>query len=129
MAYLMVAAKQYEDPELAGCYNVGPDEKGCYITGNLVDLFCRCLNRTGFYQATWKNVAEANAPHEANFLRLDCTKLKNTFGWHPVWKLETAMEKIVEWTELYLKKDKETSDVIFCMDRQIEEYCGKMEHE
>lgn len=152
MSYLMVAAKQYENPDLAGCYNVGPDEEGCYTTGNLVDLFCRCWNESEFskmdfekaedtvdatvmsqkrkgYQATWKNVAEANAPHEANFLRLDCTKLKNTFGWHPVWKLETAMEKIVEWTELFLKKDCGNDDVTSCMDRQIEEYCGKIEHE
>ena len=140
MAYLMVAAKQYEEPDYAGCYNVGPDEEGCYTTGNLVDLFCRCWNQISMsgtnsgqvsrenngYQATWKNVAEANAPHEANFLRLDCTKLKNTFGWHPVWKLETAMEKIVEWSDLYLKKDRDCEAVLACMDRQIKEYSEEL---
>ncbi len=38
-AYLMIAAKQYENSDLAGYYNVGPDETDCFKTGALVDLF------------------------------------------------------------------------------------------
>ena len=38
-AYLMIAAKQYEDGKYAGYYNVGPDDVDCFTTGNLVDLF------------------------------------------------------------------------------------------
>ena len=40
-------------------------------------------------------------PHEANFLKLDCSKLKSTFGWKPRWNLDTAMEKVVEWSKCY----------------------------
>ena len=47
--------------------------------------------------AAWKNVSEANAPHEANFLKLDCSKSKTVLGWYPQWEIRDAMEKIVEW--------------------------------
>ena len=75
-AYLMIAQKQYEDGSYAGWYNVGPDECDCVTTGELVDLFCN----TWGDGAKWINQAEANAPHEANFLKLDCSKIKRTFG-------------------------------------------------
>ena len=36
----MIAKAQYEDKKYAGFYNVGPDEKDCVTTGDLVDIFC-----------------------------------------------------------------------------------------
>ena len=36
-----------------------------------------------------------NAPHEANFLKLDCSKLKSTFGWKPRWHMAECMQKTV----------------------------------
>lgn len=125
MAYLMVAAKQYENPDYAGNYNVGPDDEGCYTTGNLVDLFCEVWNKNyqdsnKEFQASWKNCAEENAPHEANFLKLDCTKLKTTFGWHPVWNLEKTMNAIVEWGKIYWCEE---GSISVCMGKQIKEFC------
>lgn len=114
MAYLMVAAKQYEDIALASNYNVGPDDEDCYTTGAIVDLFCDTWNKMGGSIA-WKNVSEVNAPHEANYLKLDCTKLKKTFDWEPSWKLEEAMKKIVEWTIAYNNGD----DINQVMESQI----------
>ena len=114
MAYLMVAASQYEDITLADSYNIGPNDEGCYTTGNIVDLFCKAWGEG----VSWKNVSEAYAPHEANFLKLDCTKIKNTFNWQPVWTLEQAMDKIVEWTRVYL----EGKDINAVMEKQINEY-------
>lgn len=49
------------------------------------------------------NKAEANAPHEANFLKLDCSKIKRVFGWKPRWGVEEAVEKTVEWSKVYLE--------------------------
>ena len=57
-------------------------------------------------------------PHEANYLKLDCSRLKTVFGWRPVWNLETAMEKIVEWTMAYRDK----KDLYEHMCTQIEEF-------
>lgn len=40
-------------------------------------------------------------PHEANFLKLDCSKIKRVFGWRPRWGVEEAIEKTVEWSKIY----------------------------
>ena len=116
-AYLMIAQKQYEDKKFAGWYNVGPDECDCVTTGELVDLFCR----TWGDDARWINQAEANAPHEANFLKLDCSKIKRVFSWKPVWHIEQAIEKTVEWSRVWLAG----GDIPAEMDRQIAEYIGE----
>ena len=96
--YLTIAQKQYEDKKYAGFYNVGPDDCDCVTTGELVDLFCR--NWGG--DAAWENQAEANAPHEANFLKLDCSKIKATFGWKPRWHIEECMEMTVRFSKVWL---------------------------
>jgi len=115
--YLMLAARQYETPDLAGSYNVGPDETDCYTTGEIVTLFCEKWNQATGQEVSWKNEYDGG-PHEANFLKLDCSKLKSVFGWKPVWNVEKAMEKIVEWTVGYRDGD----DIAELMGRQIEAF-------
>lgn len=112
-AYLMIAQAQYENSNLAGCYNVGPDECDCVRTGSLVNLFCE---KWGDGQA-WIDQSE-NGPHEANFLKLDCSKLKATFGWTPKWHIETAVVKTVEWARTYVKNQ----DVESIIKSQIQEF-------
>lgn len=113
--YLLIAKKQYEDKSLAGYYNVGPDDCDCVSTGDLVDMFCDAWQNG----ITWKNVS-VGGPHEANFLKLDCSKIKRTFGWKPRWHIAEAIDKIVEWTKVYL----DGKDVNEIMDKQIEEFLG-----
>lgn len=113
-AYLMIAQKQYENPALAGYYNVGPDDCDCITTGNLVDLFCRCWGGN----ARWENRAEANAPHEANFLKLDCSKLKTTFGWMPRWHIDECMGKTVAFSKVWLSGGNVPAE----MEREIHEF-------
>lgn len=111
-AYLLIVQKQWENREYAGWYNVGPDECDCLTTGKLVALFCE----------KWGNIAWINkwdgGPHEAGFLKLDCSKLKSVLNWKPRWHIDEAIEKTVEWTKVYL----EQGDIPSIMDRQIEEY-------
>lgn len=121
-AYLMIAKRQYEDLSLAGSYNVGPDDADCLTTGELVQLFCDKWNgaeQTG-RRASWRNESDGG-PHEANFLKLDCSLIKNTFGWKPRWHVQTAMEKIVEWTSAYF----DGKDISEVMNRQIAEFLSK----
>ncbi len=114
-AYLMIAAMQYKDIKYSGWYNVGPDDRDCFQTRALVELF---VNKWG---DGLKFVEKYDGgPHEANFLKLDCSKLKSVFGWKPRWNLETAVEKVVEWSKCWL----ENKDIGVCMDRQIEEFIG-----
>ena len=114
MAYLMIAQRQYEDPSLAGWYNVGPDDCDCVTTGELTDLFCQVWGDG----MTWENRSESNAPHEANFLKLDCSKIKAAFGWKPRWHMQDAIEKTVEWTKVWLSG----GDVPGIMDAQIKTF-------
>lgn len=116
-AYLMIAQAQYENAAYAGSYNVGPDDTDCLTTGDLVTLFCRKWNQSTGSSIQWINQYDGG-PHEANFLKLDCSKLKSTLNWKPVWNVETAMEKIVEWSKIYF----ENGDAAGCMQKQIKEF-------
>lgn len=118
-AYLMIAQEQYKDKTYAGFYNVGPDECDCVTTGELVDLFCR----TWGPEARWENQADANAPHEANFLKLDCSKLKAVFGWRPRWHIEECMAMTCRFEKLRMSG----GDVASEMDDEIRRFLGQPE--
>lgn len=115
--YLMLAARQAEDMALAGSYNVGPDETDCFSTGKLVTLFCEKWQQVTGQKISWKNEYDGG-PHEANFLKLDCSRLKSTFGWAPVWNVEKAMEMIVEWSVAW----RDGRPVAQVMERQLQEF-------
>ena len=116
-AYLLIARRQWESPLLAGAYNVGPDEGDCVATGELVELFAQAWGK-GF---SWINAAEnPDAPHEANFLKLDSSKLKTALDWQPRWHIDDAIGRTVEWSRAYLAGE----DVRAVMSRQIESYLG-----
>ena len=109
-AYLMVAKAQLEDLKCEGYYTVGPDDRDCVTTGTLVDMFCEAWGEG----LTWINKHDGG-PHEANFLKLDCSKLKSTFGWHPQYSVKEAIELTCEWCKVYEKG----GDVVAVMDKQI----------
>ena len=114
-AYLLIVSKQYEDEKYSGYYNVGPDDRDCFMTGKLVDSFVKHWGDN----IKWINRYDGG-PHEANFLKLDCSKIKTTFGWLPHWDLDTAIAKVVEWTKCW----NSGGDVRKCMDTQIEDFLG-----
>lgn len=113
MTYLMIAKEQYVDGKYQGYYNVGPDEADCVTTGRLADLFVEQWGEG----IRWVNKYDGG-PHEANFLKLDCSKLKAVFGWKPRWSVSEAMNKTVEWTKVYFAG----GSVPEVMDRQILEF-------
>ena len=113
-AYLMIVQKQYEDSKYAGCYNVGPDDRDCITTGQLVEMFCNYYGDG----LVWEDCSEEGAVHEADLLRLDCSRIKSVFGWRPQWNIEETVAKTVEWTKTYLEK----GDVVQVMDSQIDDH-------
>ncbi len=110
MAYLMIAQRQAEDSSLSGYYNVGPKDDGCITTGQLVDLFCEKWGNN----LRWESRV-TGGPHEAKFLKLDCSKIQSAFSWSPRLSIEEAVEKTVEWTKCYI----EGKDIGKCMENQI----------
>ena len=117
MAYLMIAMKQYKNPSLAGCYNVGPEEKDCVTTGYLTDSFCNSWKEQTGKEVRWINRHDGG-PHEAGFLKLDCSKIKSVFGWKSHWSIDETLEKTIE---VYLSCYNH-DDIEKCVKRQIEEY-------
>ena len=111
-AYLMIAKAQYENGAMAGYYNVGPDDKDCVTTGTLVDMVCEAWGEG----LTWINKSDGG-PHEANFLKLDCSKLKSAFGWKPQYGVKEAIELTAEWYKVYAAG----GNVEAVMDKQIAE--------
>ena len=115
--YLMIAQKQYEDRNYQGYYNIGPDDCDCVTTGKLVDLFCEKWEE----DASWMAQENIAAPHEANYLKLDCSKVKATFGWNPRWHIEKSVDEVCSFSKVYLRG----GDVSIEMDREIKEYVGE----
>lgn len=111
--YLLIAKMQYEDISYQGYYNVGPDDCDCVTTGALVDLFCSQWGDG----MSWKN-QDDGGPHEANFLKLDCSKIKNIFRWVPRYHVEEAVKMTVTWSKAYLAG----ADMLFQTDLQIKEF-------
>lgn len=112
-AYMMIAEAQYADENFSGCYNVGSNESDCITTGELANLFCERWGEG----LTWESLS-ANLPREANFLKLDCSKIKAVFDWSPRWNVATAIEKVVEWTKIYRAGE----NLSACMERQIKNF-------
>ena len=95
--YLEIVEKQYIDRKFQGYYNVGPDDCDCINTGELVTKFCKAWGDG----VSWINKSDGG-PHEAAFLKLDNSKIKSVFDWKPRWHIEETIQKIVEWTRVYL---------------------------
>ncbi len=117
MAYLMIAMEQYMDANKAGAYNIGPTDSSCLTTGELVSLFCSKWNEINDSDLHWECVNN-EGPHEANFLKLDCSKVQSLFSWEPKWDIEVSMEKVVEWYSAW----KKGADISRIMAEQIKEY-------
>ena len=145
MVYLDILEKQAADPSLAGAYNVGPDLSDCVRTGELAQLFADAWNREeteGGASGTGREDGAAGAgeagdtagaggpgkfrieirpdggPHEAGFLRLECAKLKEIFGWEARWHIAEAVQKTADWSRAWLRGE----DMIRVTDAQIREF-------
>lgn len=109
-AYLHIAARQYEDASFAGWYNVGPDDCDCVTTEQLAQLFCDAWGAGARYE-----IHADGGPHEANFLKLDCSKIKRALGWQPTWHIDEAVRQIVAFT----RHQQAGGDVAVEMQREI----------
>lgn len=112
-AYLLIAQKQYVDGKYSGYYNIGPDDTDLVDTGELVELFCEAWGAGQSWENHW-----AGGPHEATFLKLDCSRFKSVFEWKPRWPIGTAVEKTVEWTKAWAAGD----DISLITSAQIKSF-------
>ncbi len=106
ICYLRVAAEQYNNPAIEGCYNIGPDDEDAVTTAQIATMFCDNWNEQeeSGKKVQWINRSDGG-PHEANYLKLDCTKIKKTLGWQPIWNIDRAMKELVRWYRAYAEGD------------------------
>jgi CDP-glucose 4,6-dehydratase len=112
--YLLLAERMWEDgASFAEAWNFGPSNEDVkpvsWIAGRLTSLWGG--------DARWEIDSDQH-PHEANYLKLDCSKANTLLGWSPKLDLRTALELIVEWYRAY-QRGKDMREVI---EAQIERY-------
>jgi len=112
-AYLLIAQKQYENPDLSGCYNVGPENSGCLTTGELAEMFCRAWGEN----ARWEHIGDTG-PHEDAVLKLDSSKIASVLGWRQQWTAEHAVAETVMWTKAWLNGQEMSAFT----EKQIEDF-------
>ncbi len=91
--YLMLAERLYaEGSRWAGAWNFGPSDDAAAPVSVVAELMIKHWGK-----GRWQHLAEADAPHEAHYLRLDCAKARALLGWQPALALEEAIAMTVEW--------------------------------
>lgn len=96
--YLVLAQKLYnEGNEFAEGWNFGPKEDDCKPVSWILDKMVAKWGKG----ASWQ-LDENNNPHEAGYLKLDCSKAAMRLHWHPNWNLEYTLDSIVNWHQHWL---------------------------
>ncbi|SMF67558.1 CDP-glucose 4,6-dehydratase [Paenibacillus uliginis N3/975] len=114
--YLMIAQRLFEDgTAYEGAWNFGPNDQDTRSVEWIVQNLCDKWKGSQGYV-----VEQGDHPHEAAFLKLDCSKSRMKLGWSPRWELGEALDYIIEWTEAF-KNGEGLSAVCF---NQISRYEG-----
>jgi CDP-glucose 4,6-dehydratase len=116
--YLALAEKLYsEGQKYSGGWNFGPLDSDTKTVEQIVTQMCNIWGNGGNWT---KNNSEH--PHEANLLRLDCSKARMILGWHPVWNSETTLNKLTLWYKAYFSQN----NMLELTRQQIDEYMKEL---
>ncbi|MEQ8235797.1 MAG: CDP-glucose 4,6-dehydratase [Syntrophomonadaceae bacterium] len=97
--YLWLTALMLEKGAgLGSAWNFGPQPSDCLTVSQLVEKIIALWG-----SGEWQDISEndKHKVHEANYLKLDCTKAQSILGWSPVYRMEDALEATVEWYRQY----------------------------
>ncbi len=113
--YLLLASRMNAEPQrFCGAWNFGPDYDSIITVGEMVDII---MKKWG--SGNWRDKSDKNDLHEAKSLSLDISKAKSLLKWFPVWSIEKAIEKTIDWYRKY----KHCDSYQLCL-MQIEEYAA-----
>lgn len=94
---MLLAQKLCEDGRrYTGSWNFGPEDDDAKPVEWIVNRLCEKWGGHSAYQVEPDAIF-----HEAQFLKLDCSKAKVELGWQPTWNLEVALDQTIEWTKVY----------------------------
>ena len=95
--YLVLAQELFLNGDVfAEGWNFGPKEEDCKPVSWILDKMVTYWGNN----ASW-SLDKNNNPHEAGFLKLDCSKASNRLKWNPKWNLQLTLKSIVDWHQLY----------------------------
>lgn len=94
--YLRLAECLYTQGSLfAEAWNFGPNDEDARPVSWIVEKLA------GMRQDVKWLYDETSQPHEAHFLKLDSSKAKKRLDWEARWRLQTALQKTLEWHEAW----------------------------
>ena len=112
--YLSLAVKLFNlGPKYAEAWNFGPDEGDAQNVEWITRTLCKLWGDGASY-----SIDTNPHPHEANYLKLDCSKAKAELGWVPKWNIDSALSSIVNWNKAYLNNE----NISEVMAQQIKRY-------
>lgn len=112
--YLLLARKLWEHgSKLAEGWNFGPREEDATTVSAMTGMLCELWGNG----ASWQAAGSAGV-HEAQFLKLDCSKARHRLAWQQRWTLRDTMKKTVEWYKAYYREE----DMYQVTLTQIQEY-------
>jgi CDP-glucose 4,6-dehydratase len=112
--YLSLAAKLFsEGTKYAESWNFGPDDRDAKDVEWITKKICNLWGEGASF-----SIDTNPQPHEANYLKLDCSKAKSELEWHPKWNIETTLKSIVAWNKGFIKGE----NMRILTEKQIEKY-------
>ncbi len=91
--YMILAEKLYNDGvEFSGGWNFGPSDSDNISVSDIVKIIVKIWDE----KVEWK-IDESKKKHEANILKLNCTKSRSRLNWKPKWNAERAIESTISW--------------------------------
>jgi CDP-glucose 4,6-dehydratase len=116
--YLVLAQSLYIDgPNFSEAWNFGPHIDDCIEVGAIVKMLAKKWGKGAQYK-----LASTKEPHEAHYLKLNCSKAERRLGWQPRWGIEKAVQMTVKW---YTGVFKGNSAIKLC-NEQINEHENKV---
>ena len=115
--YLLLAEKLYiNGPAFAEAFNFGPSDEDARPVKWIVEQMTESWGDV----VSWC-IDKAQHPHEAHYLKLDCSKARETLGWVSRWDLAKALQAIIIWHKTHIETQCSDHMRALCM-KQIDEY-------
>ena len=96
--YLVLAQELFQNgDDFAEAWNFGPNDEDCKPVSWVLEKMVSLWGDGG----SWK-IDKNNNPHEAGFLKLDCSKSLKRLKWVPKWNLQYTLKSIIDWHKAYL---------------------------
>ena len=115
--YLLLAAKLYtEGATYSQAWNFGRDDKDAQNVEWITSTICNLWGDGASF-----SIDTNPQPHEANYLKLDCSKAKAELGWIPRWNIETTLKSIVDWNKAFLFGE----NIRLVTEKQIDQYFNR----